>query len=153
MIEENRLGGICRKSYELEVEKDFRGRILPKMGLVDHTLTIDRYLIPLGRKKTVRILIEAFFKKAHQPLSTNNLANLIYGCSDLAIRSARYKKSMQGRITRLVSRARALLSEEVPKIDGETWIEFFHYRPSQDDYEFFSLTNKYLASLEKKYRQ
>ncbi len=125
-------------------------RILPNIEFLDSHLMVNNTRIDLGRKKTLRSLIHAFQKQPNSTLSTNNLALQVYGCQDLSERSKRYQKSMQARVTRLVSRARVYINNQIPQAEGEPWIEFFQYRSSYDDYVFFCLTNSYLAKIERK---
>ena len=132
-------------NHQFPQTQESSGQILPRISIKDCDVVCNGMIIPLGRKPLTKKLFEIFIENRGAPVKRWALIEGIYGALPEGC-SSRYRKALEQNFIKLISRARALADMHVNRSELK-WIEWFCFNQESECWEFFRLTNEYLAEL------
>jgi hypothetical protein len=122
-------------------------KILPKFWIRGSIVYCDAKKLDLTKKPMTLRLLQAFCAQSDLRLNKTHLVNHIYDGFHPATKSARFNDILAQNVTKLISRARILLSDA---FDDPTspWIDFFNFSADDDTWNLYQLNNQYLRTKE-----
>ncbi len=108
-----------------------------EVKLVDQTLWVNRLMIPLGTRPKTLDLIEVFFSEKGTTLAKEQIMEIVYGSTEG--KSRRWIESLDGRLTKLMSRTRSFLEDSLTHAYHNKKIDWLVYEPKTKTYHLYQL--------------